>query len=89
MPDLRGLFLRGHGSQTHSQNNGTEIGITTTIHSSGVLGGIQGDAARNLYGHISRADHISAISNGTDPGNATGAFYVYETLHHTSAGRGD
>jgi hypothetical protein len=22
VPDLRGLFLRGHGSQSHTQNNG-------------------------------------------------------------------
>ena len=50
VPDLRGLFLRGYGSQSHSQNNGTQIGITSTLHSSGPLGIIQGDAIRNIAG---------------------------------------
>lgn len=52
MPDLRGLFLRGYGSQSHSQNNGTAVGVTTTLHSSGPLGAIQGDAIRNIEGEI-------------------------------------
>ena len=46
VPDLRGLFLRGHGSQVHSQNNGSTVGITSTTHSSGTLGQVQGDALR-------------------------------------------
>ena len=50
IPDYRGLFLRGHGSQGHSQNNGSIIGVTSTIHSSGQLGQIQGDAIRNIIG---------------------------------------
>ena len=48
VPDLRGLFLRGHGSQTHAQNNGSTVGITTTTHSSGALGQVQGDALRPI-----------------------------------------
>ena len=50
MPDLRGLFLRGHGSLTHSQNNGSLVGITSTTHSAGALGQVQGDAIRNITG---------------------------------------
>lgn len=46
MPDLRGLFLRGYGEQSHTQNNGTNVGETKTIHTSGTLGTIQGDAVR-------------------------------------------
>ena len=46
VPDLRGLFLRGYGSQVHSQNNGSTVGITSTTHSSGALGQVQGDALR-------------------------------------------
>ena len=52
MPDLRGLFLRGHGGQSHSQNNGSTIGVTATTHASGSLGQIQGDALRQIYGDI-------------------------------------
>ncbi len=48
VPDLRGLFLRGYGSQAHAQNNGSTVGITTTTHSSGALGQVQGDALRPI-----------------------------------------
>ena len=47
-PDLRGLFLRGYGSQTYAQNNGSTVGITSTTHSSGALGKVQGDALRPI-----------------------------------------
>ena len=50
MPDLRGLFLRGYGSQTHFQNNGSTVGVTSTTHTSGALGLVQGDATRELRG---------------------------------------
>jgi hypothetical protein len=50
VPDYRGLFLRGYGSQVYSQLNGTTIGVTSTIHQSGALGVVQGDAIRNIYG---------------------------------------
>lgn len=43
-PDLRGLFLRGYGSQVHVRNNGSAEGITSTTRSSGALGQIQGNA---------------------------------------------
>lgn len=51
VPDLRGLFLRGYGAQSHAQNNGTIIGITETLHQSGNLGQIQGDASRKIAGN--------------------------------------
>ena len=50
VPDLRGLFLRGFGSQGHLQWNGNIIGNTWTTHSSGALRQIQGDATRHLWG---------------------------------------
>ena len=52
MPDLRGLFLRGYGSQAHAQDNGSTVGVTTTLHSSGQLGQVQGDVARELVGNF-------------------------------------
>ena len=52
IPDLRGLFLRGYGQQSHSQNNGTATGVTATTHKSGSLLTVQGDAMRLLYGTL-------------------------------------
>ena len=51
-PDYRGLFLRGLGSQTYSQLNGTLNGITATTYTSGDLNNIQGDSIRNIYGEL-------------------------------------
>jgi hypothetical protein len=65
VPDYRGLFLRGYGSRTHSQLNGSAVGVTATTHASGALGAVQGDATREIggpthYGQaILGADHIS------------------------------
>ena len=53
VPDYRGLFLRGYGQQSHSQNNGSTVGVTSTTHKSGALGEVQGDAIRNIYGKFS------------------------------------
>ena len=47
VPDYRGLFLRGYGQQTHTQNNGSMVGNTATTHASGDLGKVQGDAIRD------------------------------------------
>ena len=47
VPDLRGLFLRGYGSQQY--NSG---GYGVVFHTSGALGQIQGDAIRNITGEI-------------------------------------
>jgi len=51
-PDMRGMFLRGNGSQAHAQNNGSTVGTTTTTHESGALGQVQGDAMRNITGML-------------------------------------
>jgi hypothetical protein len=52
VPNYQGMFLRGYGSQAHTQLNGSEIGYTSTTHSSGALGAVQGDATRNVTGTI-------------------------------------
>ena len=53
VPDLRGLFLRGYGAQSHAQNNGSTGGITSTTHRSGILGEVQGDSSRPISGGLS------------------------------------
>ena len=45
IPDYRGVFLRGYGSQTSDH-----FGYVT--HSSGGIGQLQGDAIRNIYGEF-------------------------------------
>ncbi|MGL5258282.1 MAG: phage tail protein [Proteocatella sp.] len=49
VPDYRGIFLRGYGSQAYAQNNGSIIGVTSTTYSSESLGTIQGDSIREIY----------------------------------------
>lgn len=46
IPDYRGLFLRGQGSQT----------VDGTVHTSPAVGTKQGDAIRNIYGDFSTLD---------------------------------
>ncbi len=65
VPDYRGMFLRGHGSQPHVQNNGASVGMTSTNHSSGALGQIQGDAIRNITGYSNyHATHSGNHNSG-------------------------
>lgn len=52
MPDLRGLFLRGYGSQSHIKENGSKIGNSETVHISDGIGIIQGDAQRNIIANM-------------------------------------
>ena len=63
VPDLRGLFLRGYGSQVHSQNNGSTVGVTATLHSSGQLGLVQGDATRQIFGQVTNVGAVSGHSS--------------------------
>lgn len=65
IPNYGGLFLRGYGSQQHTQNNGSLIGATATTHSSGELGEVQGDAIRNITGNIPFGSNNDAIQNIT------------------------
>ena len=62
VPDLRGLFLRGYGSQSHTQQNGSSVGVTSTTHTSGALGYVQGDAARRVWGDL--AEQIQQMNPG-------------------------
>ena len=59
VPDYRGVFLRGYGSQTS-----THYGTVT--HSSAALGELQGDAIRNITG---------SWDNGINTWSSDGAFY--------------
>lgn len=85
VPDLRSLFLRGYGSQAHTQNNGSAFGITSTTHSSGELGHVQGDSTRNATGRTGGAIGGGAGALITNSGvvywvqgaNHFGAYYSY------------
>ena len=66
MPDLRGLFLRGHGARTSSHYG-------TVLHRSGELGMIQGDAIRNITGSSGDSPNSGAHYYGALAGGAGGA----------------
>jgi hypothetical protein len=74
VPDLRGLFLRGYGSQSHAQNNGSTVGVTSTLHASGSLGAVQGDAIRNIDGTFP----IETENYQQDWNAISGAFFIME-----------
>ena len=66
VPDLRGLFLRGHGARTSSHYG-------TVLHRSGELGMIQGDAIRNITGSSGDSPNSGAYYYGALAGGAGGA----------------
>lgn len=68
--EYRGVFLRGYGSITHTQNNGATIGNSATTHSSGAIGAVQGDALRNLKGHF----RVVKMDNNTNSQSYSGVF---------------
>ena len=63
-PDYRGMFLRGLGSQSFSQLNGSRNGVTSTVYSSGDIGDIQGDAIRNITGALHMGHLDFYLGNG-------------------------
>jgi len=77
--EYRGLFLRGHGSVSHTKNNGSTIGSTATTHASGNVGAIQGDAIRNISG----AFWDFPIQNGLTQAATTGVFASPGILSNT------
>ena len=83
VPDMRGLFLRGYGSQAHVQNNGTIVGITSTMHSSGALGQVQGDGTRNVTGTIGPS--IDAGSSGIVYRNGQSGYMLPSAAHYATA----
>ena len=83
VPDMRGLFLRGYGSQAHVQSNGTTVGITSTMHSSGALGQVQGDGTRNVTGTIGPS--IDAGSSGIVYRNGQSGYMLPSAAHYATA----
>jgi hypothetical protein len=55
VPDYRGVFLRGFGSQISTHYN-------SVVHSSGTLGILQGDAIRNITGTFPAETENNKIS---------------------------
>jgi hypothetical protein len=58
VPDFRGMFLRGHGSQTLASGKDN----ADTIHASGDIGDWQGDAIRNITGEWNAGANYTVIS---------------------------
>jgi hypothetical protein len=86
VPDFRGIFLRGYGSQSHAQENGTTVGVTSTMHASGSLGTVQGDAGRNINGDVTlfKARVIAAdgaFAVGAVSGQAMGEWDTTGTIN--------
>ena len=70
-PDYQGMFLRGFGSQSYTQNNGSTIGVTSTTYASAALGAVQGDASRRIWSNVNTI-------NGWIFSNAQGAAYLQD-----------
>jgi len=81
---MQGLFLRGRGSQAHSQNNGSTVGVTSTTHQSGALGQIQGDAVRNIEGSL---NHVALVGTNMSDILHTGAIDRGPLLAYHTASR--
>ncbi len=62
VPDYRGIFLRGQGSQTS-----THYGTVT--HSSAALGQLQGDGIRTIWGTFVGGDWSGAGNAGVQEGD--------------------
>ena len=72
VPDYRGIFLRGHGSQTS-----THYGTVT--HSSAALGQFQGDGIREIWGSVSGTSNRGVFGSAY-----SGAFSVSGSAHGPS-----
>lgn len=78
IPDYRGLFLRGQGSQT----------VDGTVHTSPAVGIKQGDAIRNIYGQFVVDDFVSNGGyNRQYPPN--GAFKVVGSANYDAKSHSD
>ena len=72
VPDYRGIFLRGQGSQTS-----THYGTVT--HSSAALGQLQGDGIREIWGSVSGTSNRGVFGSAY-----SGAFSVSGSAHGPS-----
>ena len=86
-PNFQGVFLRGFGSQSFSQENGSFFGKTTTTYSSSNLNEIQGDAIRNIKDDLS-AFGVGFYSSSKRLFSAYGTPTVFNTqwAHDMGAG---
>lgn len=77
VPDYRGIFLRGQGSQTSTRYG-------TVTHSSAGLGQLQGDAMREIEGEAIMA---GGTGNGLYSGVLNSVPYDTEIAWLTSSGK--
>lgn len=78
VPNFQGMFLRGAGSQSFSQNNGT-LSSNTTTYSSGNVGEIQGDGLRRLWGSTGPIMYTAAGNTNT---TIEGNFVLMNDISH-------
>lgn len=71
IPDYRGLFLRGQGSQT----------VDGTVHTSPAVGTKQGDAIRNIYGSFV-ADDVVGLGGYDYNSPPSGAFKAVKNMNY-------
>jgi len=80
-PNFQGMFLRGAGSQTFTQDNGENVGNTSTVYSSGSVGAVQGDATRQIVGAFLNGPTANGYSssaysrNGSSTRSSRNIFY--------------
>lgn len=78
IPDYRGLFLRGQGSQT----------VDGTVHTSPAVGTKQGDAIRNIYGSFV-ADDVVGLGGYDFNSPPSGAFKAVKNMNYDAKSRGE
>lgn len=79
LPNYQGLFMRGFGSQSHIQENGSLYGETMTRHSSDLYGRVQGDGIRNITGNLPIGDSSSLEFNSSNPNYYIRGVFTYFT----------
>jgi len=81
VPNYQGMFLRGYGEQTFSQNVGTSYGVQPTLYKSEYIGKIQGDALRAGFNSV--AGWFVASHRGGINGITSGCFSVEDWRDNT------
>lgn len=77
VPDYQGVFLRGYGSRSFSQNNGKNADSSTT-YKSGELGSVQGDSMRKFLGMTGGFDYDMRTINAAIRAQNNQKYNIFE-----------